>query len=245
MDLRIGILMCDHVDIGLRHRFDDYTEMFADLIHAQDKSIEFSAYDLIAGQFPVDILSCDAYIISGSRHGVYEDIPWINKAKDLVVKLYEARIPTVGICFGHQLIAESLGGKVTKAVDKGRGLGVQTWDINAQSRWMNDNLTKTLSLNACHQDQVITLPDDSDVLLSSDFCPIAAFQNETMLGIQGHPEFDTEYSKYLFNKHKESLNKTTFIKVQNSFKTTVNSDVIGAWIVNFIKFQLNENKIAF
>lgn len=242
MDLRIGILECDHVDNDLRDKYDDYHEMFADLVHAQDSTIEFSVYDLINDHFPVDLSACDAYIISGSRYGVYEDIPWIHKAKELVVKLYEAKIPTIGICFGHQLIAESLGGKVVKAEDKGRGLGVQTWEITTQSNWMTDTSAKSLALNACHQDQVIKLPIDSDVLLSSDFCPIAGFQKDSVLGIQGHPEFDTEYTEYLFDKHKATLSKEAFIEAKNSFITPANSGFIGSWMVNFIKYQLNNNK---
>ncbi len=238
MDLRIGILECDHVDPDLRDTYGDYDEMIANLVHTQDNSIEFSVYDLIAEQFPVDLNACDAYIITGSRFGVYEDLPWINKAKDLVKKLHKDNIPTVGICFGHQLIAESLGGKVVKAEDKGRGLGVQTWYINSQAQWMSDSSIDPLSLNACHQDQVIQLPADSELLLSSNFCPIAGFQKDNMLGIQGHPEFDTEYTDYLFNKHKGTLNKEAAKKSKDSFKIPADSNVVGAWMVNFIKSAL-------
>jgi len=136
-----------------------------------------------------------------------------------VKQLYDAEIPTVGICFGHQLIAESLGGKVIKAEEKGRGLGVQTWEIKSQTPWMKETSTNPLSLNACHQDQVIKLPADSDVLLGSDFCPIAGFQKDSMLGIQGHPEFDTEYTDYLFNKHKETLSAEATQKTKDSSPT--------------------------
>lgn len=238
MDLKIGILECDHVDLDLRDQYGDYNEMFADLVHAQDHTVEFSSYDLIADQFPLDIFACDAYIITGSRFGVYEDIPWIHKAKKLVQKLFDAKIPTVGICFGHQLIAESLGGKVIKADDKGRGLGVQTWDIKSKPIWMDEISFDSLSLNACHQDQVIKLPIDSQVLVGSDFCPIAGFQSGSMLGIQGHPEFDTEYTHFLFNKHKGTLNEEGIRKSKESFEVPANSNLVGAWMVNFIKSEL-------
>lgn len=243
MDLRIGILECDHVDPELRDQYGDYHEMFADLVHTQDDTIEFSIYDLIADQFPVDLFACDAYIITGSRYGVYEDIPWINKAKLLVKRLYDAQIPTVGVCFGHQLIAESLGGKVIKADDKGRGLGVLSWDIKSKENWMGDFSSSPLALNACHQDQVIKLPKDSKLLLGSEFCPIASFQKDSMLGIQGHPEFDTAYTTFLFNKHKETLDENGTKKSIESFNTPANSNHVGAWMVNFIKSEL-ENKTA-
>jgi len=239
MDLRVGILECDHVDENLRDKYGDYHEMFADLVLRQENSIEFSIYDLIEGQFPVDIRACDAYIITGSRYGVYEDIPWIHQAKQLVRRLYDSQIPTIGICFGHQLIADSLGGKVIKAENKGRGLGVQTWNIKSKPDWMSDDLPSKLSLNACHQDQVIKLPTNSEVLVTSDFCPIAGFQKGSMLGIQGHPEFNTEYTQYLFHKHKETLNDENMQLSKESFKKAANSNSVGAWMVDFIKAKLN------
>jgi len=242
MELRIGILECDHVDPELMDKYGDYQEMFVDLVHIQDKEIKFSVYDLTVGQIPINLEACDAYIITGSRHGVYEGIPWISQAKQLVRCIYDARIPTVGICFGHQLIAESLGGKVIKADDKGRGLGVQTWEIKQPQQWMGvDQATSSLSLNACHQDQVIKMPDNSKLLVSSDFCPIAGFQVGTMLGIQGHPEFDYDYTEYLFDKYNDSLDEESKRETMNSLNKKPDSNLVGAWMVNFIKDQISIN----
>jgi len=216
-------------------RHGDYHDMFAELVQTQDKAIGISVYDLIADKFPEDLNACDAYIITGSKFGVYEDIPWIKKAKQLVKQLYGANIPTIGICFGHQLIAESLGGKVIKAEDKGRGLGVQAWEIKSAPKWMGELSSDSFSLNACHQDQVIEMPADSELLVGSEFCPIAGFQTGPMLGIQGHPEFDLDYTKYLFDKHQETLDIESKSIALDSFKQKPNSDMVGAWMVNFIK----------
>ena len=238
MELRIGILECDHAIPELRDEHGDYSDMFADLVSAEHTAIEYSLYDLTADQFPVDISACDAYIVTGSKIGVYEDLPWINKAKDLVRKLYDNKIPTIGICFGHQLIAESLGGKVVKADDKGRGLGVQTWDIKSKPEWMGDFLSASLSLNACHQDQIIELPGNSELIAGSDFCPIAGFQIGTMLGIQGHPEFNKEYTKYLFDKYEDTLDLETKNITLDSFEKTADSKIVGAWMLDFIQSRL-------
>jgi len=241
MDLRIGILECDHVDPVLVDQYGDYHEMFANLVYVQDKNIEFSIYDLTVGQLPIDLNACDAYIITGSTYGVYEDIPWIPKAKHLVKRLYAERIPTVGICFGHQLIAESLGGKVIKAEDKGRGLGVQTWEIKSFPAWMGDATDVNISLNACHQDQVIKMPDNSDLIVSSAFCPIAGFQTGSMLGIQGHPEFDYDFTKYLFDKYNDTLDEESKSEASESLKKQPDSNVVGSWMINFIKNQISIN----
>ena len=238
MNLQIGILECDHVDLALQDTYGDYHQMFADFISWQDSSIEFKVYDLTEGQKPHDLNECDAYIITGSRVGVYEDYVWIKSAMQLVKKLYEANIPTIGICFGHQLIAQALGGKVVKAEDKGRGLGVQTWNIKNSPKWMKNFSSETLSLNACHQDQVIKMPKDSQLLVSSDFCPIAAYQTGPMLGIQGHPEFDYNYTKYLFDKHQATLNEESKNTAAYSFKQKPDSNTVGAWMFDFIKSRL-------
>ena len=238
MDLRIGILECDHVAPELRDKHGDYHEMFADLVQTQDQFIEFSIYDLIADQLPVDLFACDAYIITGSKFGVYDDLPWINKAKQVVKCLYDLEIPTIGICFGHQLIAQSLGGRVLKAEDKGRGLGVQTWEIKSSPKWMGELLSDSLSLNACHQDQVIEMPAGSELLVSSEFCPIAGFQMGSMLGIQGHPEFDQDFTEYLFDKYQDSLDDEGRNTASDSFKQNPNSDIVGAWMVNFVKSRI-------
>jgi len=238
MSLTIGILECDHVPPKMINYHGDYHEMFTALLQIHDSFLTFKVFDLINNQFPEDLTKCDAYLITGSKHGVYDDIPWINKSKILVKRLFESNIPTVGICFGHQLIAESLGGKVTKEKTKGRGLGVQHWNIKHEQDWMDTNNLESIALNACHQDQVIKMPPGSKLLIESEFCPVAGFQKGPMLGIQGHPEFEIHYTKYLFNKYKDTLDTSKKTKVIKSLTHKPNSNLVGKWIVTFIKSQL-------
>ena len=235
MDMRIGILQCDHVADDLVDAHGDYQDMFTGLIHAQDKSIEVSIYDLTADQFPVDLKACDGYIITGSQFSAYDDISWIHKAKILVADLYKAEIPTIGICFGHQLIAESLGGKVEKATDKGWGVGVQHWDVKSENDWMGDNPPESFSMRASHQDQVLEMPADSKLIAGSDFCPIAGFQTGAMLTLQGHPEFSRNYAESLINKRVERIGQETVDIARETLKEGVDGDKVGAWMVEFIK----------
>ncbi|MGK0269734.1 MAG: GMP synthase-like glutamine amidotransferase, partial [Cocleimonas sp.] len=69
-------------------------------------------------------------------------------------------------------------------------------------------------------------------------CPIAAYQTGPMLGIQGHPEFDYNYTKYLFDKHQETLNEESKNTAAYSFKQKPDSNTVGAWMVDFIKSRL-------
>ncbi len=239
MDLRIGILQCDHVADDLVDIHGDYQDMFTDLVHSHDDSIEVCVYDLTANLFPVDLNACDGYIITGSQFSAYDDKPWINKAKQLVSDLHQKQIPTIGICFGHQLVAESLGGKVEKAADKGWGVGVQNWSLKATEEWMGNNTPENFSMRASHQDQVVQMPADSKLIAGSDFCPIAGFQTGAMLTFQGHPEFSRHYAEALINKRVGRIGKDTVDTAKTSLAKDVDSETVGAWMVDFIK----QNKV--
>ncbi len=234
--MRIGLLQCDHVADDLVDLHGDYQDMFSDLLHTQDQNIEVAIYDLTADHFPIDLHACDGYIITGSQFSAYDDIPWIHKAKVLITDLYQAGIPTIGICFGHQLIAESLGGKVEKATDKGWGVGVQNWEVKSSNEWMGEKAPASFSLRASHQDQVVKMPVNSKLYASSDFCPIAGFQiNKHFLSMQGHPEFSRDYSNALIEKRIDRIGKNTSTIAQKSLKNKVDNNKVGAWIIKFIK----------
>ena len=236
MDLRIGILQCDHVSDNLIKTHGDYSDMFTDLIQSQDNTVEVCVYDLTTNQFPVDLHACDGYIITGSQFSAYDDIPWIHRAKALISNLYNAKIPTIGICFGHQIIAEALGGKVKKAVDKGWGVGVQLWEVKSKEEWMQNKPLDKIALRASHQDQVVKLPPDSKLIASSDFCPIAGFQTgNSMLALQGHPEFSRDYSKALINKRADRISSDVAATALETLKQEVDADTVAAWMIEFIK----------
>lgn len=131
-------------------------------------------------EFPEDVHDADGWLITGSRHGAYEDLPFIPPLEDFVRKAYDAEVPMVGVCFGHQIIAQALGGKVVKFPD-GWAVGRTEYDFG----------TEKLALNAWHQDQVIEPPADAEVIATSDFCRYAGFRyKKAALSVQPHPEFD-------------------------------------------------------
>ena len=95
-------------------------------------------------------------------------LPWIEPTEALIRTLCKADIPVVGICFGHQIIAQALGGKVEKS-PKGWGVGVHSWQQYEQPWWMGGESSQstsdkpTFSLLAIHQDQVTALPGRSSL----------------------------------------------------------------------------------
>ena len=238
MSLTIGLLQCDHVADDLVGSHGDYQNMFSELLHAQDEEIILSAYDLTADQFPSDLHACDGYIITGSQFSAYDDLPWIHEAKSLVRALYDKRIPTIGICFGHQLIAESLGGKVIKADDKGWGVGVHRWKIIHKEDWMGDRTPDDFALRVSHQDQVVSMPEESKLIASSDFCPIGGFQTgDHFLTLQGHPEFSSDYANALMSKRIDRIGQSVVETGLASLTNEVDSERVAAWMIAFIKRQ--------
>ncbi|WP_308365988.1 MULTISPECIES: gamma-glutamyl-gamma-aminobutyrate hydrolase family protein [unclassified Microbulbifer] len=232
--MKIGVLKTDDVRKELVGEFGEYPEMFAELLRAQDPGLEFVTYEVQRGHYPKDIDEVDAYLITGSKSGVYEDKPWIPPLMEFVRKLHEAKKPTIGICFGHQLIAHALGGKTRKS-DKGWGIGVHSYEMQETPPWMSEP-QDSFSLLVTHQDQVEELPPGAKVLASSDFCPYAMVQvDEHMLTFQAHPEFTKPYSKSLMELRREVFGDETVEKGKTSLQNDIHESAVARWMIEFLR----------
>lgn len=202
--MKIGILEAGLLNKAVADRFDPYPVMFASLLDQADNTLEYQTFSVINNQFPASVMDCDGWLITGSRHGVYENLDWILKLEALVRKIYRAGLPLVGICFGHQVVARALGGEVVKS-DKGWGVGVSAYSVDKSPAWMKDSTDK-IRINAFHQDQVVRLPAEAEVFLSSDFCPYAGLvYGDTAISIQAHPEFEEEYEVALLEMYSGNV----------------------------------------
>tara|TARA_R110002096_G_scaffold330440_1_gene524483 strand:+ start:981 stop:1664 length:684 start_codon:yes stop_codon:yes gene_type:complete len=178
--MKIGILQTGHAPDELQGTLGDYDAIFGQLLAAQGLSYEaFSVVDMV---FPDSVTACDGWILTGSKYGTYEDQPFIAPLEDFIRKAYAADVPLVGICFGHQIIAQALGGKVEKFKD-GWAVGRTTYD------WQGEDV----ALNAWHQDQVVTRPADAQVVASNAFCENAALiYGKRAFTVQAHPEYSDQ-----------------------------------------------------
>ena len=228
--MKIGLLECDHVADKFLHISGTYPEMFASLL----PDVEFQIYDACNGEFPESIDECDAYTTTGSRYSVYDKFDWILQLKDFIFQLHQKEKKFVGVCFGHQMIAEALGGKVLKS-EKGWNVGLHSFEIIAKESWMNPFQQNINFLMMC-QDQVIKMPANSKIVAQSDNCSVGMFTvGENMLGIQAHPEFTNEYEKAFMLSRVDRIDEKTIQKAIESLEKSPDKKLIRAWIMNFLK----------
>lgn len=148
-----------------------------------------TAFEIHKGIEPTELDEFDGFLLTGSRRGVYDDDPWIARLFDLIQRIHKAQIKTVGICFGHQAIAQALGGRVVNW-SGGWGVGIHSYDMN----WPQHSRNEKVALPCCHQDQVVELPPGAKRILTSDFCRNAGFSiGQHILALQPHPEFSVHY----------------------------------------------------
>ncbi|MFC1748576.1 GMP synthase [Pseudomonadota bacterium] len=231
--MKLGILHCGSVLPAFQVKFSDYPDMIQHWLADTGQPIEFSIYAVNHGTYPKHINDCDAYITTGSHESVYEHKAWINQFQSYLSELHKNRKKLIGICFGHQLIAQALGGK-TKSATYGWGVGVKTSNIVTQPNWMQPPLSK-LNLLVSHQDQVTELPADSVLIAASDYCPHAAYTvGSHILCFQGHPEFNKQYSETLMRHRGNLLGKKVLNEGLASLTLPTDEKVVAQWIMTFI-----------
>ncbi len=179
--MRIGILQTGLAPDALAADMGDYPDMFARLLAGH--GFTFQTYRVVEMEFPKSAHEADGWLLTGSRHGAYEDHAFIPPLENFIRAAYAAAVPMVGVCFGHQIIAQALGGRVEKFKD-GWAVGATDYDFGGEK----------LTLNAWHKDQVTQLPPDAQVVASNDFCANAALvYNDRAFTVQAHPEFRPEF----------------------------------------------------
>jgi GMP synthase-like glutamine amidotransferase len=183
--MQIGILQTGESPDALRADMGDYPDFFETLL--ADRGLTFRRYAVLRNEFPDDVHDCEGWLITGSRFGAYEPHSWIPPLEDFIRKAYAAHVPVVGICFGHQIIAQAMGGKVEK-YQGGWSVGPTEYDFGGDK----------VTLNAWHQDQVTAKPDSAKVIASTEFCENAALlYDDRMFSVQPHPEFRKEFMEGL------------------------------------------------
>ncbi|MGI9407633.1 MAG: type 1 glutamine amidotransferase, partial [Hyphomicrobiaceae bacterium] len=217
-----------------------YPDMFERLLRGVSGDIAFRTFAALDGDVPEDPAVCDGWLITGSKHGVYEKLDWIVRLEEFVRAAFKANVPMVGICFGHQVIASALGGTVIQS-EKGWGVGHHDYDLVAPPAWMTPR-PKTFSINAVHQDQVIEAPEGAEVIASSEFCENAVLAyGDTAFTIQPHPEFDDAFKRDLMEERLAGLVPADRMDAAYATLGQQMDNVIAAqWIVDFLSHALEK-----
>lgn len=223
--MKIGLLVCDHIQKG----FPGYPELFKALL----PKFSFEIYNVCDGVFPTSASVCDGWLITGSKYSVYDEIDWILKLRGFVTEIATADKYCIGVCFGHQMLGEAMGGKVLKS-EKGWCVGVHQFEVLRTEKWMAPFQPKLNLLMSC-QDQIQVLPPNSLVLAKSPLCPVGIIKiGSKMLGIQGHPEFSADYVKSLMEDRTNRIGEETVKRGIESLRLSTDSLVLALWMEDFL-----------
>jgi GMP synthase-like glutamine amidotransferase len=210
--------------------FDTYVRF----LERAKPSFEYENYSVGIGEFPSSPGVCDAYLITGSPKGVYEPDLWLDTLKGFIQDAYAAKKKLIGICFGHQMVAHSLGGHAEKS-EKGWGLGKKYFNIYTEKKWMSDFIENP-SLYFVHQDQIIELPPNAELLGGNEFCPNLFYTiGDQVLGIQGHPEFPEALVREIVETRLEVVGAELQSQALESLDEGIpDNQLFAEWIVNFL-----------
>lgn len=232
---RVGVLVCDHVSGKHRGIGGDYIDMFRALFaaHVPDAAVELVPVDVVGGERPPGPERFDGWLCTGSRYSVYDDIGWIADVQGVVRDIHAAGVPFVGVCFGHQLLAQALGGRVEKAAG-GWGAGIGRVTVGATSPWMAPPATH-LSLHFMHQDQVIEVPPGGEVLGAADHCPVAILAvGPAAVGLQAHPEFTSAYSDALLADRVARIGEAEVAAARAGLGRPTDESTVAAWMARIL-----------
>ncbi|THD82110.1 MAG: type 1 glutamine amidotransferase [Phenylobacterium sp.] len=191
-------------------------------------------YAVDEGELPASPTDCDAYIVTGSSAGVYDDLPWIAPAMDFL-RAAKGKVGLVGVCFGHQLMAQAFGGQVIKS-PKGWGVGEHVYELMAAEPWIGERPLR-IRLPASHQDQVVAKPPGAEVWVASEFTPFAGlvWPGERALSIQPHPEFDPAFAMSLIEHRRGNPYPDEQADAAiASYSGADDRERVGGWIKQFL-----------
>jgi GMP synthase-like glutamine amidotransferase len=223
--MKIGILETGRPPGNLAEEFGDYVAMFEQLL---GDGFEVESFDVQAGELP-EPASHHAYLITGSPAGVYDPLPWIEPLEQFIRAAKDQKM--VGVCFGHQVMAEALGGRVEKS-DKGWGAGLHRYTIVRSEPWIDT--AGTIAIPASHQDQVLTQPPNTEVVAASEFTPFAAlaWTDRPAVSFQFHPEFSPAFAKALIEKRHDVVPNPD--EAIASLDAPNDNAIVAGWIKRFL-----------
>lgn len=234
--MKIGILNAIPPELSQVNWQGSPVDAYVRFFQSGSGDFQFVGYEVAHGEFPDSPEACDAYIITGSPKGVYDADEWIGRLVEFIRASYVAGKKLIGICFGHQILAQALGGRAEKS-EKGWGLGLKRIELNAdRSKAWLDGRVDHCALYFVHQDQVTELPPGAELLGGSEFCPNAFFTiDNQVLGLQGHPEFSLAIMQDILSRERVGVDTKLQATAVNSLRQgDPDNQMMAQWLVNFL-----------
>ena len=232
----LNLIECDVLYEDLRADYVSYGTMFDRYFSQLSMNTGLPAfharyYSAIERRLPTPQRQA-VYLITGSKFGAYEDAQWITELEQWIQQAFHVGARLIGVCFGHQIIAQALGGKVIKS-EKGWGVGVRS--LPHLNPAFSSSLPDQVKLIYSHQDQVVKLPNGATALLGDEFCPFASYTiDKQVLTFQGHPEFDAVYTRRLLGRRASCMGHDRFEQAMNSLSEDTDSAVVGKMMLDWM-----------
>lgn len=186
--MRVAVVVTGEPIEPVRQRRGSWLELMREgLGEAAPELVELDAR---SAELP-ELSSFDAVIVTGSAASVTEGAPWMHRAGRRLVACVRASVPLLGVCFGHQLLAQALGGEVQRN-PFGREIGSVRFDLTAPDPVLAAGATDYV-VNMTHVDAVVRLPPGAEQLGRTALDPYAALRFAPRAwGVQFHPEMDAD-----------------------------------------------------
>lgn len=232
--MKIGILLTSNDTSPWAMRFPDDGEKFRTLLSPLRPDWSFPIYAVKDDVFPDGMDACDGYVITGSPASVHDGHDWIARLKAFVVDAHAARKPLVGACFGHQIVAEALGGRVAQN-PQGWVLGIETTSYHQPAPWMHP-AARDISLYAAHKEQVIDLPAEAETIGTAPGCPHAAFSvADHIMTTEYHPEMTPDFMSALTEALAPVLSDQQRFDAQSQLQNAAQGALFGEWMIRFLE----------
>lgn len=245
MTRRIAILNNNTDTSAFAQRFADDGQKVAAGLRRHRPDWQYEVWHAHGDQLPPEPGGYDGWVLTGSVASVNDGAPWMERLAELVRQLHRRRVPLVGLCFGHQMVAHALGGRVGPSPGGWRIGTAPTHYVAERSvalPWLQP-AQGTITLFAAHQEQVLLPPPKAEVIGGDDFAPSAALRiGRHVFTTQYHPELSREFMRALLDEYGALWAPALVAQARRQIEQPVDAALFMRWAAQFLEQAQGENR---